>query len=129
MRLTHWPGKTGQGRKQFFFEKKNQKTFAMLVGAAGATAAYRREKSFLVLFFKKELLSWLPFLTEESKSTRVGITERIAAVRTDRSSFRSSLDDLARPTATRISRTRPCAADRRRLSPACHAIGRRRRRT
>jgi hypothetical protein len=34
-----------EGRKQFFFEKKNQKTFTL------------KNKSFLVLFFKKELLS------------------------------------------------------------------------
>jgi hypothetical protein len=41
--------------KQFFFEKKNQKTS----GPAGfgiADAAAPRSKSFLVLFFKKELL-------------------------------------------------------------------------
>jgi len=29
--------------KQFFFEKKNQKTFALLVSAAGKIASYRSE--------------------------------------------------------------------------------------
>jgi hypothetical protein len=38
----------------FFFEKKNQKTFTL--GARGATGADRRCKSFLLLFFKKEVL-------------------------------------------------------------------------
>jgi hypothetical protein len=44
------------GRKQFFFEKKNQKTFVRLVNAADATTLTETSKSFLVLFFKKELL-------------------------------------------------------------------------
>jgi hypothetical protein len=39
----------------FFFEKKNQKTFAIL--AFALRLAYTpKSKSFLVLFFKKELL-------------------------------------------------------------------------
>jgi hypothetical protein len=38
------------GRKQFFFEKKNQKTFF----SAGADLM---DKSFLLLFFKKEVLA------------------------------------------------------------------------
>jgi hypothetical protein len=43
------------GRKDFFFEKKKQKTFGFL----GAWSELRRlsNKSFLVLFFKKELLA------------------------------------------------------------------------
>jgi hypothetical protein len=43
-------------RKQFFFEKKNQKTF----GRLSRTSQQRtpRDKSFLVLFFKKERLSF-----------------------------------------------------------------------
>jgi hypothetical protein len=47
-----------KGRKQFFFEKKNQKTFAPWVcGSAGATA--HRDKSFFCFFFlqKKEVLA------------------------------------------------------------------------
>jgi hypothetical protein len=48
----------GQDRKYFFFEKKKQKTFALLVDAVGTMDTYRRGKSFLVLFFKKELLPW-----------------------------------------------------------------------
>jgi hypothetical protein len=41
-------------RKPFFFEKKNQKTFT--VGRCGQ----QRDKSFLVLFFKKEALRASP---------------------------------------------------------------------
>jgi hypothetical protein len=40
--------------KQFFFEKKNQKTFAP--GVRGGAPRTETDKSFLVLFFKKELL-------------------------------------------------------------------------
>jgi hypothetical protein len=39
----------------FFFEKKNQKTFATWPHACGYTARYG--ESFLLLFFKKEALS------------------------------------------------------------------------
>jgi hypothetical protein len=43
--------------KRFFFEKKNQKTFP--VGAQSlAGGTHQTEKSFLVLFFKKERLSF-----------------------------------------------------------------------
>jgi hypothetical protein len=43
-------------RKQFLFEKKNQKTFARF-GAPAVSAAYiESNKSFLFLFFKKEKL-------------------------------------------------------------------------
>jgi hypothetical protein len=69
-------GSGRQGRKQFFFEKKNQKTFPgcfarVASSAAGMTAfgCLRDDgaceapgKSFLVLFFKKEPLSF-PCLT------------------------------------------------------------------
>jgi len=41
-------------KKQFFFEKKNQKTFDCLVRDQRSKRA--TSKSFLVLFFKKELL-------------------------------------------------------------------------
>jgi hypothetical protein len=43
-----------QGRKQFFFEKKNQKTFAHLPPASPR----QPEKSF-ASFFKKQRLSYL----------------------------------------------------------------------
>jgi hypothetical protein len=46
-------------RKRFFFEKKNQKTFVPWCGLTGrGTNSKPRSanKSFLVLFFKKELL-------------------------------------------------------------------------
>jgi hypothetical protein len=42
---------TGRVRKQFFFEKKNQKTFVRAV-------ADSMDKSFLLLFFKKEGLAF-----------------------------------------------------------------------
>jgi hypothetical protein len=49
-----------EGRKQFFFEKKNQKTFTRCStpdgGCLGATGLGRAGKSFLFLFFKKEIL-------------------------------------------------------------------------
>jgi L-aminopeptidase/D-esterase-like protein len=47
-------------RKRFFFEKKNQKTFATSLCRRAATVGTARaapKKSFLVLFFKKERLS------------------------------------------------------------------------
>jgi hypothetical protein len=50
-----------EGRKQFFFEKKNQKTFTLLVTRPLRTVRIPTIKSFLVLFFKKELLpAFLP---------------------------------------------------------------------
>jgi len=45
--------------KQFFFEKKNQKTFARLASAYPERLG-PGFKSFLLLFFKKEVLSSLP---------------------------------------------------------------------
>jgi hypothetical protein len=45
-------------RKQFFFEKKNQKTYDYLIRHGGVISL--KVKSFLVLFFKKELLPALP---------------------------------------------------------------------
>jgi hypothetical protein len=36
-----WPFK--QGRKQFFFEKKNQKTFTQLVNAADTIGTYQNQ--------------------------------------------------------------------------------------
>jgi hypothetical protein len=41
-----------EGRKQFFFEKKNQKTFGFWRALPVRFAPIR--KSFLLLFFKKE---------------------------------------------------------------------------
>jgi hypothetical protein len=48
-----------KGRKQFFFEKKNQKTFfhwRVRTGRGSRSKPRSADKSFLVLFFKKELL-------------------------------------------------------------------------
>jgi hypothetical protein len=44
----------------FFFEKKNQKTLDY-GSRAGPTGAVPRDKSFLLLFFKKEVLAFLVF--------------------------------------------------------------------
>jgi hypothetical protein len=41
----------------FFFEKKNQKTFALWFRAAASSEP--TVKSFLLLFFKKEVLTFL----------------------------------------------------------------------
>jgi hypothetical protein len=49
-------GGTSARREVFFFEKKKQKTFGLL--SRTYPAAYAKGKSFLVLFFKKELLSF-----------------------------------------------------------------------
>jgi hypothetical protein len=50
-------GSKTKGRKLFFFEKKNQKTFDR-GRACWAAPRTQSRKSFLVLFFKKELLSF-----------------------------------------------------------------------
>jgi hypothetical protein len=42
-----------EGRKAFFFEKKKQKTFINLIRSSTAKECFS-DKSFLVLFFKKE---------------------------------------------------------------------------
>jgi len=44
-------------RKYFFFEKKKQKTFTYWLTRLFRPARTGESKSFLVLFFKKELLS------------------------------------------------------------------------
>jgi hypothetical protein len=56
--LLGWGGwcKTRQGR-MFFFEKKNQKTFMSAVAALSGKVRDSTDKSFLLLFFKKEGLS------------------------------------------------------------------------
>jgi hypothetical protein len=48
-----------EGRKRFFFEKKKQKTFANWAPGF-ETSTVQISGSFLVLFFKKELLACLP---------------------------------------------------------------------
>jgi len=48
--------RSGEGRKEFFFEKKNQKTFARFDAYRSFLSRQPTSKSFLVLFFKKELL-------------------------------------------------------------------------
>jgi hypothetical protein len=53
--MRHW---IKQGRKYFFFEKKKQKTFARWLTRLIRLARTETSKSFLVLFFKKELLPW-----------------------------------------------------------------------
>jgi hypothetical protein len=56
-------------RKQFFFEKKNQKTFTQGIGRFGRRTPI--DKSFLFLFFKKEIL---PLFVGASVFVRVGMT-------------------------------------------------------
>jgi hypothetical protein len=41
--LMVWGMMCVERRKQFFFEKKNQKTFALLIDAVGTIVAYRNE--------------------------------------------------------------------------------------
>jgi hypothetical protein len=54
------------GRKHFFFEKKNQKTFTPLGACRTLVVRNPTDKSFLVLFFKKELLpALLPRLASD----------------------------------------------------------------
>jgi hypothetical protein len=48
--------KMSEARKQFFFEKKNQKTFTRWVTRPVAKPRIPKGKSFLFLFFKKEIL-------------------------------------------------------------------------
>ena len=63
--MQKFTGCLNKGRKQFFFEKKNQKTFAFLLESTCARhstpMAPAISKSFLVLFFKKELLAFFLF--------------------------------------------------------------------
>jgi hypothetical protein len=58
-------GSSFRGRKQFFFEKKNQKTFdccPLLPGLTGATGAARNEQKFFGSFFQKRTASFpLPY--------------------------------------------------------------------
>jgi hypothetical protein len=46
----------GRGGRLFFFEKKNQKTFATWLDLSGESGP--SHKSFLLLFFKKEEFSF-----------------------------------------------------------------------
>jgi hypothetical protein len=50
-----WDAVEPLGRKQFFFAKKNQKTLANWCARRGSTSLI--DKSFLLLFCKKEVLS------------------------------------------------------------------------
>jgi hypothetical protein len=45
-------------RKHFFFEKKKQKTFTSVAGQVPYQRTVAGSKSLLVLFFRKELLSF-----------------------------------------------------------------------
>jgi hypothetical protein len=48
----------GVARKQFFFEKKNQKTFTQLDDAPDTNGAYLREQKFFGSFFQKRTASF-----------------------------------------------------------------------
>jgi hypothetical protein len=57
--LRAWWGTPDEGRKDFFFKKKKQETFTHGGGHTFKGANFvltLMDKSFLVLFFKKELL-------------------------------------------------------------------------
>jgi hypothetical protein len=61
-----------RGKKAFFFEKKNQKTSDVGLSLSGG---YAMDKSFLVLFFKKELLPCLTLIPCNTKpSSSTGLT-------------------------------------------------------
>jgi hypothetical protein len=49
----HWDRHTGEARKQFFSEEKNQKTFAPSVDVPDTTGPYRIEQKFFGSFFQK----------------------------------------------------------------------------
>jgi hypothetical protein len=51
------PAGAASAKQAVLFSKKNQKTFTRLVYAADTIGTYSGNKSFLVLFFKKELLA------------------------------------------------------------------------
>jgi hypothetical protein len=53
-------GQSGEERKQFFFEKKNQKTFAYWARACGQSQGM---KVFCFFFSKKKTFLWLPAFT------------------------------------------------------------------
>jgi hypothetical protein len=59
-------------RKRFFFEKKNQKTFAILAYAAGESATAKQK--FFASFFKKEVLACL-FLPAHLARSVYDVTE------------------------------------------------------
>jgi len=48
-----------EGRKNFFFEKKKQKTFGLFCAGLLQRLGPKGIKSFLLLFFKKEVLAFL----------------------------------------------------------------------
>jgi hypothetical protein len=51
-------------RKQFFFEKKNQKTFVLLAYANDTTGTYRSEEKFFGSFFQKRTACFLTAVAE-----------------------------------------------------------------
>ena len=54
-------------RKDFFSEEKKQKTFDRVADLSGSVS--HDNKSFLVLFFKKELLAYCPSESPAPRST------------------------------------------------------------
>jgi hypothetical protein len=49
-----WDSHTGEARKQFFSEEKNQKTFALLVNAAGSNGTRCKQVKVFWFFFSKK---------------------------------------------------------------------------
>jgi hypothetical protein len=75
VRATHRK-RQASGRKQFFFEKKNQKTFAYQgqhLTCPVKPAAWRKEQKFFVSFFQKRIL---PLFVGASVYTWAGITSK-----------------------------------------------------
>jgi hypothetical protein len=61
-----------EGRKYFLFEKKKQKTFDCWLTHQERSTRTRMNKSFLVLFFKKELLPSFTRARDASGAIRTG---------------------------------------------------------
>jgi tRNA(His) 5'-end guanylyltransferase len=62
-------GRLREASKRFFFEKKNQKTFTTLGLRSTRHLVAKTDKSFLLLFFKKEALSFFYPSTSFPSST------------------------------------------------------------
>jgi phospholipid transport system substrate-binding protein len=67
-------------RKQFFFEKKNQKTFAELRPAYPGKTAAKGIRSFLLLFFKKEALAFFLILATGKALAQSDVSAPIVAL-------------------------------------------------
>jgi hypothetical protein len=69
------PRQSVEGRKQFFFEKKNQKTFAYWACASGLSAGI---KVFCFFFSKKKTFLWLAGLHPIAALPEIASLRRLA---------------------------------------------------